>query len=182
VHHRHRAWGIFVLPVVLGLVVLAALFPRTESAAGELPFSGDGLWGRVHGGLLLLAAVGICVAFVASVMYLLQARQLRAKVPPGRGLKLFSLERLEQMNRRAINLAFPLLTAGVLVGAVLLAQHPEQVEGWLDPKVISTGVLWLVFALLLYLRYGVHLRGSQLAVLTIVTFALLLVTLASSHV
>jgi ABC-type transport system involved in cytochrome c biogenesis permease subunit len=181
IHHRHLAWGAFVLPVVLGLVVLAALFPHVESATGELAFSGESLWGRVHGGLLLLAAVGICVAFVASVMYLLQARQLRDKVLPGRGLKLFSLERLEQMNRRAINLAFPLLTVGVLVGIVLLAQHPEQVHGWLDPKVISTGVLWVVFAVLLYLRYGVHLRGSRLAVLTIVAFALLLVTLASSH-
>ena len=39
----------------------------------------------------------------------------------------------------------------------------------------------VVFAVLLYLRYGYHLRGRHLAVLTIVAFALLVVTLASSH-
>ena len=72
---------VFVLPVVLGLVVLAAVFPRPESPHGELSFAGLGFWTGVHGCLLLLAGVGVCVAFVASLMYLLQARQLRAKVP-----------------------------------------------------------------------------------------------------
>src|SRR5436305_5054152 len=31
IHHRHRAWGIFVLPLVCGLVILAGLFERPES-------------------------------------------------------------------------------------------------------------------------------------------------------
>ena len=61
---------------------------------------------------MLLAAVGVCVGFLASVMYLVQAQRLRAKIPPGEGMRLLSLERLEAMNRHAINLAFPLLTAG----------------------------------------------------------------------
>src|SRR5205823_9158152 len=132
-----------------------------------LPFVGESFWGRLHGGLLLLAAVGVCVAFLASVMYLLQARQLKAKVPPGRGLRLFSLERLEQMNRRAINLAFPLLTAGVLVGLILMFQPAAgEAPSFFQqgaPKITAIGVIWLVFALVLYLRYGAHLRGRSLA-------------------
>ena len=34
-------------------------------------------------------------------------------------MRLLSLERLEAMNRHAINLAFPLLTAGVVVAALI---------------------------------------------------------------
>ena len=49
------------------------------------------------------------------------ARRRRCR---GQGLRLLSLERLEAMNRRAIILAFPLLTAGLLVGVVLLVQRP----------------------------------------------------------
>src|SRR5215831_9280014 len=64
VHHARQAWGIFVLPVILALV------------------------GPLHACLLVLAAVGVCVGFVASLMYLAQASRLRAKVPPGRGLRL----------------------------------------------------------------------------------------------
>ena len=50
------------------------------------------------------------------MMYLFQAHRLRAKTPPGQGLRLLSLERLEAMNRRAVYLSFPLLTAGVIAG------------------------------------------------------------------
>jgi ABC-type transport system involved in cytochrome c biogenesis permease subunit len=184
-HHRHRAWGVVVLPLVLGLVVVAAALGRPGSAGDGLPawvtFFGPGFWNQVHGALVLLAGVGVCVGFLASVMYLLQARRLRAKVPPGRGLQLLSLERLEKMNRRAINAAFPLLTAGVVVGVVLLVQKADQLAGWADPKIIGTGLLWLVFVVLLYLRYGFHARGRLLAVMTIVAFGLLVFTLASAH-
>ena len=175
-HHRKTAWGVFVLPLLLGLVVMAGAFGRPE---------GDGSWlpqlGMLHGTLLLLAAVGVCVAFLASVMYLLQAHRLKAKTLPGQGLRLMSLERYEKMNRRAINLAFPLLTAGLLIGAGLMSQEFDQLAGWTDPRVFGTVVLWLVFAILLYLRYGFHLRGRKVALLTIVAFALLLVTLAAPH-
>jgi ABC-type uncharacterized transport system permease subunit len=47
--------------------------------------------------------------------------------------------------------------------------------------VLGAGVLWLVFAILLYLRYGAHLRGRRVALLTIVAFVLLLFTLVASH-
>ena len=47
---------------------------------------------------------------------------------------------------------------------------------------IAIAVVFLVFVLVLYLRHGLHLRGRRLAFLTIVTFALLLFTLAApSH-
>jgi ABC-type transport system involved in cytochrome c biogenesis permease subunit len=184
-HHRRVAWGLFVLPLVLGLTVLAGLHPPGEGgpdmgSVGDL-FAphGEHFWGLVHGCLVLLSAVGICVAFVASVMYLVQVRRLRAKTPPGRGLRLLSLERLEAMSRRAVMLSFPLLTAGILVGAALLYDHRSSISGWADPKILSAVALWLVFAILLYLRYRAHARGRQVAVLTILAFALLLLSLAS---
>jgi len=184
VHHRHIAWSVFVLPLVLGLVLLTGAFPLEETEGTGLgpldSFRGERFWAVVHGGLLLLAAVGGCLGFVASVMYLVQARRVRLKAPPTTWPKLWSLERIELMNRRAIVLAFPLLTAGVLVGGVLLLQRTDKLQGWTDPKVLGSLVLWVVFALLLYLRY-LHVRGRQLAWLTIVAFALLVFTLASAH-
>jgi ABC-type transport system involved in cytochrome c biogenesis permease subunit len=182
VHHRRQAWAVFVLPVVLILLGLAMLFPLSrEESAGPGWFHGKQAWSLVHAGLLILAAAGVCVGCVASIMYLVQARRLREKVPPQQGMRLLSLERLEEMNRRAITLAFPLLTAGLLIGAFRVARHLSEPPVWTDPRVLGAGVLWVVFALLLYLRYGAHLRGRRLALLTIVTFVLLLFTLAASH-
>jgi len=185
IHHRRLAWALFVLPLVLGLVILAG---RVAPSPGAPPASGffsglvgPGFWGAVHGGLLLLAAVGVCVAFVASVMYLVHARRLRSKTLPGKGPKFLSLERLEEMNRRAIVAAFPLLTAGVLVGLALLAQGDRPPRDWTDPRLLFTVALWLVFVILLYLRYTLHVRGRRVAILTIVAFVLLVVTFAVPH-
>jgi ABC-type transport system involved in cytochrome c biogenesis permease subunit len=178
-HHRRLAWGVFVLPLVLGLVGLGVTL-------GELDGRGDGaaprdehLWALLHAGLLLLATVGVCVAFVASLMYLIQSHRLKAKLPPGKGLRLLSLERLEAMNRRALTWTFPLLTAGVLLGAALMSQQP--LDNWLDPRAVGAVVLWLAFAVLVYLRYGYHVRGRRVALLTILAFVLMICCLALSH-
>jgi ABC-type transport system involved in cytochrome c biogenesis permease subunit len=178
IHHRRLSWGLFVLPLVLGLVGLGAAFGRPSESGGKLLPIQDA-WGALHGGLLLLAAVGLCVGFLASLMYLVQAHRLRAKTLPGHGLRLWSLERIEAMNRRAIVLAFPLLTAGMIVGLVLMFQ--EHLSGWTDPRVLASVILWLTFALLLYLRFGYHLRGRPVALLTILTFVLLVGCLVLPH-
>jgi ABC-type transport system involved in cytochrome c biogenesis permease subunit len=185
IHYRRLAWGLFVLPVVLGLITLAQIFgvAGTTSAAGEsvFPFEPVEFWRVAHIVLFLLAAVGVSVAFMASLMYLVQAQRLKAKLPPTKGIRLLSLERLENMNRRGINWAFPLLTIGLIIGLVQMAQEGVQLQGWTDPRVLSTIVLWLVFVIVLYLRYGFHLRGKRVALLTIMAFALLMVTLVTSH-
>jgi len=180
VHYQRMSWGLFVLPLVLALVGLAVL-PGTPPDDSPGHWRAPLQWGPVHGWLLVLAAVGSCVGFLASVMYLIQAHRLRTKAPPGQGLKLLSLERLELMNRRALFATFPLLTAGMLAGVVHLLILPQSVVSWTDARVMATAGLWIVFAVVLYLRFARHLRGRQMALLTILAFVLLLGCLALSH-
>ena len=117
------------------------------------------------------------------LLLLVQAQRLKSKTSPRQGLRLLSLERLEAMNRRAIILAFPLLTVGVLVGLVLMVteQVSGRLRGWTDPRVSASLVLWLDFLLLLHMRYRLHVRGRRAAWLTILAFFLLLVTLVVPH-
>lgn len=182
-HHQKQAWGLFVLPLVLGLVVLARVFDLATDAPRnkQFFFQDRELLGVGHAALLVLAAVGTCVACVASIMYLVQARRLKTKALPGQGLRLPSLERLETMNRRALVLTFPLLTVGLLLGVAYMVLSADRIQSWTDPRVLATILLWLVFGLLLYLRFALHLRGRQLAFLTVAAFCLLLLTLAMPH-
>jgi ABC-type transport system involved in cytochrome c biogenesis permease subunit len=180
IHHWSQAWALFVLPVIILLVALS--FAEQGGAAESVSwFTGEHFWGVVHGILLLAASVGITVAFLASAMYLVQVRRLRMKRNPLGGVQLLSLERLETMSRRAINLAFPLLTVGLLLGIIRVPMRETSAADWTAAKVLGTVGLWIVALLLMYLRYGVHVPPRRLALLTIIAFGLMLLTLAAPH-
>jgi ABC-type uncharacterized transport system permease subunit len=180
---RPMAVGVFVLPLVLGLVIGAGWFAPRES--DWLDWGGTvAFWGTVHGIFLLGGGVFTCVAFFAGLMYLVQMRRLKAKRPSRFGLALPSLEQSERINRGAITIAFPLLTFGLLIGVVLSVA--ARYEGntsttmhtlrWTDPKVLSACLMWLVFAVLLHARFRPAMRGRSVMILTIVAFAFLVFT------
>jgi ABC-type uncharacterized transport system permease subunit len=176
------AVGIFVLPLVLGLVIAGWFAPRQSDWlewGGTIAF-----WGTVHGIFLLGGAVFASVAFFAGLMYLVQMRRLKAKRPSRFGLALPSLEQSERINRGAITIAFPLLTFGLLIGMILsVAARGEgntvtttHTLRWTDPKVLSALLMWLVFAVLLHARFRPAMRGKSVMVLTIVAFTFLVFT------
>jgi ABC-type transport system involved in cytochrome c biogenesis permease subunit len=180
---KQVAVGVFVLPLVIGLIVIAGWFSPRQSDwvewGGTVAF-----WGTVHGIFLLAGAVFTCVAFFAGLMYLVQMDRLKAKRLPMIGFSLPSLEQSERINRGAITIAFPLLTCGLLIGMVLsiAARHDGGALGvvhplrWSDPKVLSAVLMWLVFAVLLHARFRPAMRGKSVMLLTIVAFGFLVFT------
>jgi ABC-type uncharacterized transport system permease subunit len=177
---RQVAVGVFVLPLVLGLIVVGGWFAPREASwmqEGMMAF-----WGTVHGIFLLAGAVFTCLAFAAGLMHLAQLRRLKSKRPSRFGFSLPSLEQSERVNRGAITIAFPLLTFGLLIGLVLSVKTRDLTGGpginlsWSDPKVVSALGMWLVFAGLLHARFSPAMRGRSVMVLTIVAFALLVFT------
>jgi ABC-type transport system involved in cytochrome c biogenesis permease subunit len=177
---RPVAVGLFVLPLVLALVLLAGWAVPSRTAHWDQWQGATVFWGSVHGVFLLAGAVSTCVAFAAGLMYLVQSNRLKHKRPPRFGVALPSLEQSERLNRGAITLAFPLLTFGLLIGVVLdLAARRAQVGlplSWTDPKVVSAGLMWLVFAVLLHARFRPAMRGRSVMLLTILAFGFLVFT------
>jgi ABC-type transport system involved in cytochrome c biogenesis permease subunit len=173
------AVGLFVLPMVLALVFLAGRF-ASRTAYWDQWHGATAFWGSVHGVFLLAGAVSTCVAFAAGLMYLVQSNRLKHKRPPWFGIALPSLEQSERLNRGAITLAFPLLTFGLLIGVILdLAARRAEAGlplSWSDPKVVSAGLMWLVFAILLHARFRPAMRGRSVMLLTILAFAFLVFT------
>jgi ABC-type transport system involved in cytochrome c biogenesis permease subunit len=179
---RPVAVGLFVLPLVLALVLLAGRF-ASRTAHWDQWHGTTTFWTPVHVIFLLAGAVSTCVAFAAGLMYLVQSNRLKHKRRPRFGFALPSLEQSERLNRGAITLAFPLLTFGLLIGVILdLAAPPSSgmaagvLLSWTDPKVVSAGLMWLVFAVLLHARFRPAMRGRSVMLLTIVAFAFLVFT------
>ena len=167
------AVGLFMLPLVLALIVIAGFWaPRAEWVRAGWGRAAV-FWGTAHGILYLIGAVGSCVGAAAGLMYLAQARRLKRKRPPRFGFVLPSLEQCERVNRAAITVAFPFLTAGLVVGLLLeaAADHAGRARiGWTDPKVVSGVAMWVVFAILLHARFRPEMRGRRVMLLTIVAF------------
>jgi ABC-type transport system involved in cytochrome c biogenesis permease subunit len=172
------AVGVFVLPVVVGLLAAAGAL---SNRAAWLDTPGvASFWGTVHGLLLLAGELCSCVAFVTGLMYLIQSRRLKHKRPASGFLPLPSLEQSERVNRAAITLAFPLLTAGLCTGValVILLRGKSAVPiGWADPKVISTIAAWLASGVLLHARFRPEMRGRRVMILTLLSFVFMVFTL-----
>jgi ABC-type transport system involved in cytochrome c biogenesis permease subunit len=180
-YHPHNLIGLFVLPLVIGFVVVANWF------ASQAPFPRNDAtwyWGLAHGVCQLLGTVVVTLGFVTGVMYLVQARRLKQKVPADRGLRLPSLEWLQRVNGRTIVVAVLLLAGGFLAGIVLnQIQRRESGTGvpWTDPIVFSSSILvgWMIVAWLFNLLYRPAQQGRKVAYLTVASFAFLLVVLAT---
>jgi ABC-type transport system involved in cytochrome c biogenesis permease subunit len=173
--------GIFMLPVVLALILVAqfssqAPFPRGEAVD---------VWHKVHGYALLLGTVAASFGFVAGLMYLVQSYRLKHKLLPRPGLRLPSLEWLQMTNKQTLYVAAILMAVGVFAGVVLNVVYGAI--PWSDPSILSSAGLlaWLFAATLFELLYKPAQQGRKVAYLTIANFivlaAVLLIVLFSKH-
>jgi len=168
-YYPQAAIGLFIFPLVLGLIGAAALF---ADRAPMVSLTANRAWGAIHGIFLLLGTVAVMVGFVAGSMYLLQAYRLKHKLPPMQGLRLPSLEWLETVNSRSLVLSTLLVTIGFLAGVILKARSQPGSLPWSDPVVWSSALMlaWLVAASIFNAVYKPARRGRKVAYLTIVSF------------
>jgi len=179
-YHPRGAFGLFLLPLVLGLIGTAHFFAHEKPFARE---PASRIWGGIHASSILLATVAVLIGFAAGLMYLEQARRLKHKLPPIRGLRLPSLEWLERTNSRAIVVSLLLLGLGVLSGIVLNRIRQRDSQGgvpWYDPVVLSALLMfvWLLIAAIGGKLYRPTRKGRKVAYLTLVSFAFLAIALA----
>ncbi|MGA7106546.1 MAG: cytochrome c biogenesis protein CcsA [Terracidiphilus sp.] len=177
--------GVFALPVTFFLVFVPAL--------GLTPyiFPSQGVrtsWLVAHISALLLAYAALGFSLLASVLYLLQERRLKAKRKPQEESWwapfdwLPPLDTLERIANAMLLFGFPCMTVGLLLGAVLVQEQALGAAYFLDPKVLASFAMWGVYILLLFLRRTVGLRGRKAAYLSGAVLAFMLCVWAANLV
>jgi len=111
--HRLHVLGAFILPIASLSLLSAAALPQENPALAPMLQT---VW--VHVTLSMLGAVGFAVAFVAGIMYLIQDGLLKSKRFNILYAKLPSLDFLDHLNQQSIVMGFPLLTLGIITGAI----------------------------------------------------------------
>jgi cytochrome c-type biogenesis protein CcsB len=177
--YRLPAVGALVAPLAFILTLASFAF---YSGVRDLPPDLRGAWWLpVHVALAFLGNAVLALAFCVSLVYLLHERQLKGKRAGRRMMRLPSLETLDQLNYRALAWGFPLLTLGILSGALWGKYSWGRFWSWDEREVFSV-ITWALYAGLLQGRMAVGLRGRRAATVTIVGFTVMLVSFLFGHV
>lgn len=170
--YRLSVLGAFVSPLALALMLLSSAAPK---AATTIDPALQSWWFPVHVSLAFLGNAVFALAFIAAIMYLLQERMLKSKKFSTLYYRLPSLETLDTINYRCLTIGFPLMTMGIVSGAVWANAAWGGYWRW-DPKETWALITWFLYAALLHGRLTVGWRGRRAAIFAIIGFCCLLFT------
>jgi cytochrome c-type biogenesis protein CcsB len=170
--YRTVMLGAFITPLALVLMIIGT---TTSAQAPALNPMLDSWWFPVHVSLAFLGHAVFAIAAAAGVMYLLQERMLKSKKFSGLFYRLPSLDTLDSMNYKCLTFGFPLMTMGIISGAIWANAAWGGYWRW-DPKETWALITWFLYAALLHGRLTIGWRGRRAAIVAIIGFGFLLFT------
>jgi cytochrome c-type biogenesis protein CcsB len=127
-------------------------------------------WLTYHVITIMLSYSALAISFFAAVCYLVKDALGGDASPIALVRHLPSLEALDILNYKIIVVGFPLLTAGIVLGAVWANTAWGRPWGF-DPKEMWSAITWLIYAVYLHVRFFAGWKGRRAAILAIVGFA-----------
>jgi ABC-type uncharacterized transport system permease subunit len=171
--YRAQAVGAFTMPLISVLTFSAMVInsdPNTTPAA----FGATWLF-PIHTTLLIFAYAAFSIVFMASVMYLLQERELKLKTFSGIFHRLPALSTINEIATTAAAIGLTLLTLGIVTGMIWSWSRNGQM--WHnDPKEIFAVLTWVLYFILAIYRSTASWRGRRAAWLGVLGFVLVLCT------
>lgn len=169
---RIKVLGSFLTPIALILMLFAFALPKEIVPLAPVLRS---FWHPFHVIFAFLGNAIFTLTFCCGVMYLIQEHQLKAKRMGPITKRLPPLKVLDDLNYQSLTFGFPLLTLGIITGAIWAEYAWGRYWGW-DPKETWSLITWFFYAALLHQRLTVGWRGRKAAIMAIVGFLAVLFT------
>ena len=154
----------FATLVALFFIGYASLSPSVEKGIQPLIPALQSNWLHVHVFTCFIAYASFAISFLCGIFYMFHWKNV---IPPR--------ETLEEINYQSIMVGFPMLTAGILTGAVWAHYAWGTYWSW-DPKETWSLITWIVYALVLHARFARGWKGKRIAVLSIIGFGSVIFT------
>ena len=166
VHWRYKleSLSVFIFPLVFVMSLVATL--GNPVSAWSSPVVRN-VWLTVHIVLVLLGYAALAFTAVASVVYLFQERELKAKKPRKFYYRLPALGTLDELISRSMAIGFVLITLAVIAASTWASI--ELKGDWIgEPKIVISFITWGIYMALVFLRTTAGWRGRKAAIMTIV--------------
>jgi ABC-type uncharacterized transport system permease subunit len=180
---RVRGLGLFALPTMAVLL----LWGVCASWWTLRPFPIASVWLTAHLFSVYLGTLGVATAAAAGALWLFVDKQLRGKDHRARRLqrlgRLGDLESIEAAITGSAAAGFVLLTVGLVTGLIIVTGGSTRLGPgwWHSPKVVLAAAVWLIFAVVMHVRFIPTFRGRRAAVLSIVGFVLLIAAMGAAQ-
>ncbi|HEY5706608.1 MAG TPA: cytochrome c biogenesis protein CcsA [Terrimicrobiaceae bacterium] len=159
--------GAFSAPVALMLIVVALIAPIEQGVARR---PGINAWVEGHAALSIIAYGAFGLSSVAGIMYLIQERQLKSRKASSLLYSLPPINDLATAISRLMGFGLVLLTISFAAG--FISQMPvNSVKFW-----ASAGI-WVTYGVMVVMNRRHFLAPRRLAELSILVFAVALITL-----
>ena len=181
VYARYRATapGLAVFPLVFWLTFSASSYASPNEPSAPIFVSTQ--WIYIHVALILIGYSALFFSFIASILYLIQERNLKSKS----GMQSFwsrlpALATIDEIGFKCLIWGFPFMTLGLIAGSIL-AEARYGTRYFADPKILLSGLMWVVYMVLLYTRWNAGWRGRRAAFLATFAFAAAVLAWAANN-
>jgi len=163
IRYKLPSLSVFVFPLVFVMSLVATLGNPVAGWTNPLLRKS---WLTLHIVLVLLGIAALLLTVGASLLYLFQERELKAKKPSKFYYRLPALGTLDDLISRSMALGFALMTLGVVAASTWAAIYVKS--DWIsEPKIVMSFFTWGVYMALVVLRTTVGWRGRKAAIMTV---------------
>jgi cytochrome c-type biogenesis protein CcsB len=162
---RIRILGSFLVPIALLALVLGLALPHDATLLPPL----TSFWLMAHVALAFLGNAAFALTFCGGLMYLIQDHYLKAKQPSGFSTHLPSLEMLDRLNFWGLAFGVPLLTQGIITGAIWARYARGSFWIW-QRTTWPLIVIWAIYLGLFMARWYLGWQGRRAALAVVMGF------------
>ena len=169
---KEQSFGVFIAGLIVTFVFVSNILPAHHGALP--PFFQDKTV-QVHIFFMLFSYTGLTIGFIASLMYLLLLKELRAKNLKYFYSRLPALELLDKLSLESIYVGFIFLTVGILIALSLGSKYLTH-TWYLDLKIVSVFITWIIYAVYLGIRWFLNTHPRKCAYVSIIGFSWIVIS------
>lgn len=161
--YKLESISVFVFPLVSVMTLIGAMQGNTSRWSTPTI---RGAWLTLHVILVMVGYAAMLLMAIASLLYLVQERQLKTKRRAPFFEKLPPLGTLDSLISRSMTVGFVLVTFGVITGSSWA--YVEVGGRWInDPTIATSFITWLFYLTMVFMRWSAGWRGRKAAILAL---------------